>query len=64
MAKQKAPSSRRTNHAARGVLAVRRSDSVMKCNAEIGRFAQPSVFGGQLNEYILKICFHKLIFFF
>lgn len=63
MAKQKATSSRRANHASRGVLTVRRSDSMMKCNAEIGRFAQPSVFGGQLNENILKICFQKLGFF-
>jgi hypothetical protein len=38
----KSPSSRRANLVSRGVLLVRRSDSEMKRNAEIGLLTTPS----------------------
>jgi len=40
----KRPSPRRAKRVAWGVLPVRRSDSALKCNAEIGLFTKPSQF--------------------
>ena len=47
MAKKKVPSSRRANLVSRGVLKVRRSDSEVKRNAEIGLFTKPSALENQ-----------------
>ena len=43
------------NLVSRGVLTVRRSDSEMKNNAEIGLFTKPSILICRINSYKIRV---------